>query len=148
MLRYILRNTELQTQEAAFQVKEFSSFLCVGRCKSESSLKSFSWCIPSYLRPGALYSQSSLCAHHREWLWSDGRWQVDLPLHLPAHTGELELLIPFFSSSHHGQEFDHYLGDISWSTFVPWCWQVHPSSGKILGMPFQVLSFGPNSINN
>ena len=40
-----LRNTELQTQEAAFQVKEFSSFLCMGRCKSQGSLKLFSWYI-------------------------------------------------------------------------------------------------------
>ena len=37
-----LKNTELQTQEAAFQVKEFSSFLCMGRCKSQGSLKLFS----------------------------------------------------------------------------------------------------------
>ena len=31
------------------QVKEFSTFLCMGRCKSLSSLKAFLWCAPQLL---------------------------------------------------------------------------------------------------
>ena len=48
----------------------------------------------------------------------------------PAHIGGLQLLIPFLRSSLLGQEFDQYLGDISWSNFVSWCCEVHPRSGK------------------
>ena len=110
ILGCILRNTELQTQEAAFQAKEFSSFLCMGRCKSQSSLELFSWHIPQL--------SEGLCPILSE--FSQGSPQrvaacqlVVLPQGLPAHTGELPLLIPFFSSSHCDQEFDHYLGDIS-----------------------------------
>ena len=47
---------ELQAWEAASQVKEFGSFLCMARCKSLGSLKSFIWYVPQL--PGAciLYS--------------------------------------------------------------------------------------------
>ena len=56
------------------QVKELSAFLCMGRCKSLGSLKSFLWCAP--LLSGA----SILCflilsffrAYLGEWLQSDG----------------------------------------------------------------------------
>ena len=56
------------------QVKEFSSFLCMGRFKSLGSLKSF----PSYsaqLSGGSMlwFSHSEfLSAHHREWLQPNG----------------------------------------------------------------------------
>ena len=41
-----LRNIELQTQEAATQVKKFSAFLCMRRCKSQGSFKWFPWYVP------------------------------------------------------------------------------------------------------
>ena len=56
------------------QVKEFSSFLYMGRFKCLGSLKSF----PSYAAPlsgGSIlcFSHSEfLCAHHREWLQPSG----------------------------------------------------------------------------
>ena len=41
-----LRNIELQIHESVSQVKKFSTFLCMGRCKSQGSLKLFPWCVP------------------------------------------------------------------------------------------------------
>ena len=59
-----------------------------------------------------------------------------------------ELAFPFLKFFPLGQEFDQYLEDISWSTFVPQYWETYPSSGKILDMPLQVLHFGLCPINN
>ena len=41
-----LRNIGHITQEAASQVKELCAFLCMGRCKSQGSLKLFPWYVP------------------------------------------------------------------------------------------------------
>ena len=55
-------------------VKEFSAFLCTGRCKSLGSLKSFLWNAPQLSGASILcfYILSFLGAHHREWLQLDG----------------------------------------------------------------------------
>ena len=52
------------------QVKEFSAFLCMGRCKSLGSLKSFLWYIPQLFGACILYFSypELLRAHCREWL--------------------------------------------------------------------------------
>ena len=57
------------------QVKEFSAFLCMGRCKSLGSLKSFLWYAPQLSGASILcfHTLSFLRAHRcREWLQSDG----------------------------------------------------------------------------
>ena len=53
-----------------------------------------------------------------------------LPQGSPAQAGGLQLLIPFLRSSPLGQEFDQYLGDVSWLTFIPWHWEAHPADAK------------------
>ena len=63
-----------------YQVKEFSTFLCVGRCKTLGSLKSF------LLYASQLSGASILCFHIlsflraqcREWLQSDGCWTASI----------------------------------------------------------------------
>ena len=56
------------------QVKEFDAFLCMGRCKSLGSLKSFLSCASQL--PGAsvlcLLDPEFLSAHQREWLQPEG----------------------------------------------------------------------------
>ena len=54
------------------RVKEFSAFLCLGRCRSLGSLESFPWCVPqlsgaSILFPSPELPQASL----RVWLQSN-----------------------------------------------------------------------------
>ena len=60
------------------QIKEFSTFLCMGRCKSLGSLKSFPWSAPLLSGAGVLcfHILSFLGAHPREWLQSDGCWMA------------------------------------------------------------------------
>ena len=68
------------------KIKEFSTFLCMGRFKSLVSLKSFLWYAPQ------LFGASILCFHivsffraqHREWLQSEGYYK--------------EGILPFLSS--------------------------------------------------
>ena len=53
-----LRNTELQIHETRSQVKKFSAFLHMGRCKSQSSLKfNFLGMNLSHLGPVILHSE-------------------------------------------------------------------------------------------
>ena len=56
------------------QVKEFSAFLCMRRCKSLGSLKPFLWYASQLLGPVACVftSWAPLGTHCREWLQSDG----------------------------------------------------------------------------
>ena len=58
------------------QVKEFSSSLWMGRCKSLGSQKSFLWCAPQLSGASILWLHmlSFLGAHHREWQQSDSCW--------------------------------------------------------------------------
>ena len=75
------------------QVKEFSAFLCMGRCKSLGSLKSFLWYAPQLLGANILcfiHILSFLRAHHREWLqwWLLDGWHSflpEFPRSSPAH---------------------------------------------------------------
>ena len=122
------------------QVKKFCTFLCMGRCKRRGSLKLFPWCViqlsgacdPVFSRVSSRFTIGSGCN-----LMTDG-WQVfsflsfllpELTWGSPAHIRGRQLLIPFLRSSL-GQEFDQYLGDISWSNFASRCCEVHPRSGK------------------
>ena len=62
------------------QVKEFSAFLCMGKCKSLGSVKSFLWYVPqlsgaSFLR---FHILSFLRVHHGEWLQPDGCQMADI----------------------------------------------------------------------
>ena len=63
------------------QVKEFSAFLCKGRCKSRGSLKSFLWYAPQLSGASILcfHILSFLRAHRWEWLLMAARWQVFFP---------------------------------------------------------------------
>ena len=58
------------------QVKEFSAFLCMGRCKSLGSLKSFLWYAPQLSGDSILCFPilSLLRVHRQEWLQ---RWLLD-----------------------------------------------------------------------
>ena len=71
---------ELRVKFYLGQNEEFSAFLCMGRCKSLGSLKSFLWYAPQLSGASILcfHFLSFLRAHHREWLQScqllDGRY--------------------------------------------------------------------------
>ena len=57
------------------------------------------------------------------------RWQVFISFlsFLRDHWLTLESCLRCFPL---GQEFDQYLGDISWSNLVPCGWEAHPRSGE------------------
>ena len=70
------------------QVKEFSIFLCMGRCTSLGSLKSFLWYTPKLSEASILcfLILSLLRVHPRGWLqWLDGGHPVSIPSSLRAH---------------------------------------------------------------
>ena len=73
------------------QVKVFSTLLCMGRCKSVCSLKSFFSCISPILGPCPLHFSHPEFpwAHLREWLQSDSCQTRGIFL-LPEHPGGLE----------------------------------------------------------
>ena len=107
----------LQAQEATSQVKEYSAFLCMGRCKSLGSLNhSFDMHL-SYLGAVSCIFIS----------WVSWGLTIGSGCSLMA---DMAGNIPFLRSSPLGQEFDRYLGDTSWSNFVPQHWEAHPRSGK------------------
>ena len=62
-----LQNTELEIQETITQVKELSTFLCMGRHKSQGSLKLLP-CTSALCGPVIVYSQHFFRVHRREWL--------------------------------------------------------------------------------
>ena len=97
-IKRVLRIKENQTS----QVKEFSTFLCMGRCKSLGWLKSF------LLQAFQLFCVSILCFHilssvgayRREWLKPDDcqiAGSVLFPGCPEAHTGRLQSLMPVTS---------------------------------------------------
>ena len=69
-----IRRLLLIKENQISQVKEFSSFPCMVRCKSLGSLKIIpSICISAIWSQYPVFSHlSSLGAHHREWLQSNG----------------------------------------------------------------------------
>ena len=121
-------------RKRASQVRKFSALLCMGRCKSQGSLNpilyilatwGLSFCFLSVslrFTTGSSWSGCHLRTARRQafpfprapWLpWKGcNRW---------LRLSGLPLLVMN----------DHYLGNISWSTFVPWHWVAHPSSVKI-----------------
>ena len=62
------------------QVKELSTFLCMGRCKSLGSRKSCLWYVPQLSGASIMYFHitSFFRVHHREWLQSHGCWIADI----------------------------------------------------------------------
>ena len=67
------------------QVKEFSAFLCMGRCKSLGSLKSYLWYAPQLSGVSILsfLILSFLRVHRWGWLrWLPGRWTWQWAAHL------------------------------------------------------------------
>ena len=130
-------------------LKKFSAFLQMGKGKSQGSLKLFPWYVsqPSGACNPAFWVSSGFTIGSG-WSGMTARWQV-FPF-LGAHWFTLKGCNHWFHSS--GLPFlamnGHYLGDISWSTFVSSAGRLIPVQSNILDMALQVLSFGPGPINN
>ena len=76
---FTLWATRSTQENQTSQVKEFSAFLCMRRCKSLDSLKSFLWCAPQFsgARIPCFRSQPEFRrAYCGEWLQSDGCWMA------------------------------------------------------------------------
>lgn len=60
------------------QIREFSTFLCRGRCKGLNSLKSFPWCAPQLSGASILFSpaEGSPSRVAAVWLLLDGRYSL------------------------------------------------------------------------
>ena len=125
------------------QVKEFSGFLCIRRCKSLGSLKSF-LSYASQLSGASVLSISHseiLSAHLRAWLQPEGCLISQVFSFLNAHRaqiftfGGLEWLLTLTSLLTDMAGNMPFLGPSSWSeirpifgrhfmtNFVPWCWE-------------------------
>lgn len=119
-----LRNIELQTQEAATQVKKFSASL-YGKMQESGLIRVISVVCTSSVLGHYSYILSFLRVHHRKWLQSNSPslgltgscWRAAIP----DSISQVFLL---------SCGFDRYLGNISWLTFVSWCWEAHPRSGQ------------------
>ena len=68
-----IKRLSLIRENQICQIKEFSTFLCIGRCKSLGSLRSFLWYAPQVSGASLLcfHILSVLRAHCRKWLQSD-----------------------------------------------------------------------------
>ena len=143
------------------QVKEFSSFLCMGRCKSPGSLTSFfphasplsGAGVPCFSPPGLPWGAPLGCGcgllAARLQLFSflsalragssRGRAAITNDCDNPCVLIWQELL--HFSVPPLGQEFDQYLGDISWPIFVPQCWEADPRLGENSRYTTQGINF-------
>ena len=127
------------------QVKEFSAFLCMRRCKSLGSLKSFLWHASQPSGASILthpeFPQGSPAA---VWWLLDGRYSFQPWVSLARLTWEgcicwwlwhplfidMAENISFLKYPSLGQECDQYLENISWPNFVPQCWEAHPRSDE------------------
>ena len=138
-----LRNIELQTQEAATQVKKFSAFLCMRRCKSQGSFKWFPWYVPHLSGDRApVFSLSSGFT-----IGSDCSL-IRLPQSSLAHVEGLQSLISFLRSFFLVMD----LTDI-WETFPDQLLshgaeRLIPDQAKMLDTSHQLVNFGPGPINN
>ena len=92
------------------QVKEFSTLLCMGRCKSLGSLKSFFPCISWGHAPCTFSHPEFPWAHLREWLQSDS-----------CQTRGIFLL-----SEHPGNWWLYHLGLLIWQETLHSSWPVVP----------------------
>ena len=143
-----LRNIELQIHESVSQVKKFSTFLCMGRCKSQGSLKLCPWHVPQPSEAcNAAFSEfpQGGCSP------MTSRWQA-LPF-LRVHWLMLKGCNCWFHSSGLPLLVMH-LTNI-WEAFLKYDQVLsHSTEGliliqaNILNRPLQVLRFRPGPINN
>ena len=129
------------------QVKKFCTFLCLGRCKSQGSLKLFPWCViqlsgacdPVFSRVCSRFTIGSGCN------LMTARWQVFSFLSwLGVHQLTLEGFNCWFHFS--GLPLVRNLTNI-WETFrgqtlLHGAVRFIPDQAKLLDVPLQVLNFG------
>ena len=105
------------------QVKEFSAFLCMGRCKSLGLLKSFLWYAPQLSGTSILcfYIPVFLRAHHRKWLLA-ARWQdfsfltflglTNSPSVVAAIADDCDILVLWYGRKYSISHHHSYLTDV------------------------------------